>query len=242
MKAKLTSHHLFYLPEEVSESARVEFGQNESKHMVASLRIRVGDVVTATDGKGRIFRITISEVRPGRVYGEVERVDVVEPQRPSVSLYLALLKQRAMELAVEKCSELGISCFIPVVTERSVARLSPVRLERLRRKAIEAMKQSLRAHLPAIFEPMSFAEAYEHSRSHEVIIVAEASGSVSPASLSKNLEAPAKVALWIGPEGGFTPHEIASFKEAGSLFLSLGRQRLRSETAAIAGVALLRLA
>ncbi len=240
MREKLRSHYLFYFPPEQLKGGQVEFSQGESKHMVASLRVKVGQVVAATDGHGKIYDVRIRRVK-GNVLGEVVRVHEVKPTQPAITLYLGILKQRAMEVAVEKCTELGISEFVPVLTERSVRDLKPTSLERLKRIAIEAIKQSLSTYLPRIGEALIFEDAVKRTRACDLTIVGHnQSSQPNLIELISQYDSVRRVGLWIGPEGGFTDDEMERLIEARALPFTLGDQRLRAETAAITAVGILR--
>lgn len=241
LRDRIKSHYLFHLPEEACRDEKVNFGGEESRHMIASLRVRVGDRLTATNGRGKIYEVRVTQIKDANVWGRIESVRETESEKPEISLYLGLLKQRAMELAVEKCAELGLAMVVPVVSDRSVAALSKNRLERLRRIAIGAMKQSLGSYLTTVLQPISFADALRKSKDQELSIVAHRStGESQLRNLSKLIKTAGTIAVWIGPEGGFTDGEVDMLRKTGGLVFDLGERRLRSETAAIACIAILK--
>jgi 16S rRNA (uracil1498-N3)-methyltransferase len=141
-----------------------------------------------------------------------------------------------MDLLVEKAVELGCAGLVPVECERCVRRVAGPRLARWRRIASEAMKQSRRAHLADVFEPLDFDEAAGMAGDFDLVLLASEAPAVRP--LKEVARAgPAAVALWVGPEGGFTDPEVEALMSAGAETFSLGAYRLRSETAALAALA-----
>jgi 16S rRNA (uracil1498-N3)-methyltransferase len=208
--------------------------------MVSSLRMGKGDLVAATDGKGSVFKVEIGEVSGKRATGRIlETKEELRPQ-PEIHLFLGVIKGSHMDLVIEKCTELGVAAIWPVHTERVVGRLSPNRLERLRRIAVETMKQSLGSYLPGISAPFSFEDALGKFRGYDVTLAAWVDEPGRTLGKIELRPGPMKIGLWIGPEGGFTDREISALVDHGALTFSLGRQRLKAETAALASVAILR--
>jgi len=146
-----------------------------------------------------------------------------------------------MDLVVQKATELGVSVLAPLLTERSVVRLDAQQAERKlnhwRAIAIAACEQSARNRLPQILEPVSLREFLRHSH--------ERGGTrllLSPTALPGIAEleaAPAELSVLIGPEGGLSPEEQQAALAAGFLSVRLGPRVLRTETAALAALALL---
>jgi 16S rRNA (uracil1498-N3)-methyltransferase len=230
---------MFYFHPENLRGSAVGFTPEESRHMAASLRLKPGQIVSATDGAGSVYKVRIGEVRPGRVAGEIlERIDTEAPAT-AIWVFQGVIKHPRMDLLVEKCVELGVAGLVVVRCERSVEAASS-RLERWRRIAVEAMKQSMQARLPAVTGPLAFDEALTIAIRQGALLVA--SGEPADPLLRKALgeHPPASVALWVGPEGGFTQREASLLVAAGAVPFRLGRARLRSETAALASAAAIR--
>lgn len=235
---KLLEHQIFYLASPAEVGSSVEFDQSESRHMMASLRAKVGDRIRATDGCGRVVVVEIERLKP-TTSGKVLEISRIEKPNSKAVLYLAILKPKAMEAALERCSELGLSEFVPVISKRSIAKLTSLRLKRLRRIAIEAMKQSLGFYLTEVCEAMGFEDAIQHARQCDLMLY----GDWSPDALRLDellMASPgAKTkAIWIGPEGGFSEEEKEALKAAGAKPFILTSRRLRSETAAISAISI----
>jgi 16S rRNA (uracil1498-N3)-methyltransferase len=231
----------FYLPPgAIDKHDIVTFPENESIHIVSSLRMAKGDTVSATDGKGMVCKVLLEHLRDGQVTGRIVGATKAYRQRPLIHLFQGIVRSSRMDWVVEKCTELGIAGFVPVYTERSVRHLSGHRLGRLRRIAVEAMKQSLGGYLPDVGVAMSFEDALSGLEDFDLVLVAW-EGEPRRTLRDATVKSPRKrMALWVGPEGGFTDREISSLAEKGALMFTLGRLRLKSETAAVASVATLR--
>ena len=146
MKKKIHSHQRFYVPPESITDDRVSFPDSESRHMLASLRITQGQRVAATDGMGNVYEVIIERAGSGVVAGRITGSSSIEAPQTSVVVFHGIVRPSRMDFMVEKCTELGVSGFVPVLTERSRGGLSLKRRERLRRIAVEAMKQSAEAY------------------------------------------------------------------------------------------------
>lgn len=208
--------------------------------MTSSLRVREGDLVTATDGRGNLYRLVVESASGREVSARVMTAERIEREGPLVHLFQAVIKPARMELIVEKGAELGLWGFTPVLSTRSEGKMGRIRMERLRKAAIEAMKQSRGAHLPDVHDPVSFGEALEVVGDFDSILVAWEGEGAPALHRALDICRNGRIALWVGPTGGFTEAEIAMLEERGGAAFTLGRHRLKSETAAIASLAILR--
>ena len=205
----------------------------EARHLVRVLRARPGDRLTLFDGRGTEARARVVAVEGERVRVRVEerRSARREPPAP-VTLYLALLKGEKLFDAVRMGTELGVSRFVLLETRHAVAKaIRPQKLERLRRVAIEAAKQSGRTELPGVEGPL----ALEAVPPVEQGLVADPQAG---ARVFEVLDPTRPVALAVGPEGGFAEEELRTLVERGFTPVTLGPRILRAETAACALVAL----
>lgn len=188
------------------------------------LRLGDGDEITLLDGRGGEVRCRLD----GGDCVVIERRAAGGEPRHQLMVWQALLKGDHLEPVVRHGTEIGIARFGLFISERCVARdLSPRRLERLRAVAREAAEQSERGIMPPIAEPVTFAEAVRAAEPGSVLLYERHEG-----ERLTELEAPSTV--FIGPEGGFSPAEVAAAERAGMAIAGLGPRILRSETVAVA--------
>jgi len=228
----------------------VTLSEEESRHLRDVLRLRAGDEAHVFDGEGREFDCVVREVGGRREGATLEVRGAVEPPSPEspleLTLAVALLKGEKFDLVVQKATELGAARVVPVETKRSDVRLRDERdalkrVERWRRLALEAAKQSGRARVPAVEGPVAFAALVEAATRPEEARVLFAEGGGAPLDsllTTAGGRHTAAVAL-VGPEGGWEDEEVAHAGAYGWHIVTLGGRTLRAETAAITVCALL---
>lgn len=233
-----------YVPPDriVGNSAFVPDG-DERNHLARALRKKPGDSVHFVDGEGWIYEGVLIRMKPEVEIEILDRRKDGEAGSAEVTLVPSLLKGSRLDAVVEKATELGVAGIIPMRSSRTVAgggEPGGQRLERWRRIALSAMKQSLRARLPRIVPVMSLQEVVDTASSYDLALIASEEERGRGPALASGLVAEARrVLLMIGPEGGFAREELDMAREAGMQSVSLGRSRLRADTASIAGLALL---
>ena len=220
--------NIFYTsPENITNNQLQLIGQ-EALHAAKVLRFTLGDELFASDGKGNVYRTTITSITKSSVLAEIEETHFEpEPNIKKVLAFGAIKKRDRLEFAVEKAVELDaweICIFDADHSERS-----RINEERLGSIALSAFKQSKRKWLPEIIIKRSMDEVLEHYLDHQAIIAHIPEESVQHKSLEHNDNL-----LLIGPEGGFSEREIKLCTERNGQFISLGRNRLRAETAVMA--------
>jgi 16S rRNA (uracil1498-N3)-methyltransferase len=211
----------------------------QAQHLGRVLRARPGmefDVVTGS----RAWRAQITSIEHEAVHFtllEELAPDAVLP----ITLLLSVFKFDRLEWAIEKAVELGCSRILPVLadrTEKHLAHAAVKRVERWRRIALEASKQSRRSDLPEIPDPMRLPAALAATLAARRILLSETEEHQSLLRMFEQASAGQEVAIAIGPEGGWTAAEIAAFAEAGWQSATLGPRILRVETAAIAALSI----
>jgi 16S rRNA (uracil1498-N3)-methyltransferase len=202
----------------------VEITGADARHLARSLRARPGERISVVEPKGRLLTVRLEGVGPALVTGrvEAEAEHRPEPDR-SLTLAVAMLPAAALELVLSRCTEAGAAGFLVLDAERSVARGG--RPERWATICREAAMLAGRLTVPQVGGPLSFARAWgEASDPH---LLDRAGSPIRPL--------PDGATLFIGPEGGWAPAELAL---AGGKALSLGPRNLRADTAALVGLAL----
>lgn len=239
------SETYFYSPPHQIRGKTLSLTNTEAKHVSSVLRCAEGDVITVVDGCGHEYDVSVQRMVKGRIDGEIVACRH-GPREPGTQIVLAQALSRGskFDVVVEKATELGVHTILPVITERSLKMPRREQWERRRHRwskiAIAAMKQSKRSVLPHIASPSPFETILSLRLKYDLCLVAcereERSGLrdmlTDPASVRR-------VLVFIGPEGGFSEGEIQQAKEARFQTFSLGRRRLRTETAGPLAVALL---
>ncbi|WP_263353815.1 16S rRNA (uracil(1498)-N(3))-methyltransferase [Acidicapsa acidisoli] len=216
----------------------------QAEHLARVLRAQPGmnaDVVAGA----RVYHATIASVASEEVVFALLEEIPAESALP-ITLLLSIFKFDRMEWAIEKATELGVGSIVPVIarrTEKHLAQAADKRVERWRRLAQEAAKQSRRADIPAIAEPIALAARLAQTSSAQQILLAEDEQNntlrrrIETALASAESELP-DFELAIGPEGGWTPEELTLFAKHNWQSASLGPRILRAETAAITALAI----
>ena len=215
-------------------SQQVTVQGREARHLLDVLRAKVGDTLTVFDGLGNEARGKIVAIDDGIVTVEAEAI--VESGREvgvAVELYLPLLKGDKLADVVRAATELGLTRIIPVVTVHCVVKeLGEGKLERLRRIAIEAAKQSERTVVPGISEPIKLKDI---PRVEQGFVAHPGSGIRIREVLNPDLP----VSLVTGPEGGLSDNEVEMLIARGFTPVTLGQRILRAETAPVALLSLI---
>jgi len=213
-------------------------------HLIHVLRLKAGDDVEVFDGRGRSFLGRVASIQRGSAEIMLGPPGASHPGR-YVMLVQSLPKADKMEWIIQKATELGASAFAPVHSARSVVRLRGARLEqrlqRWRTIAQQAARQCGRSDVPEILPAEPIAARVEAlSPTVRCFLLDEDEPAVSlnqAFSAAKTDQSP--VALLIGPEGGFERREVGTLRQLGALPVSLGKAKLRTETAAIVALAIL---
>ncbi|MBO4669101.1 MAG: 16S rRNA (uracil(1498)-N(3))-methyltransferase [Lachnospiraceae bacterium] len=215
----------------------------EYNHLKNVLRKQVGDTLLICDGEGHEFDCRIAAYENGQVIFDIlETRDGNTELGISVTLYQGLPKKDKLEWIIEKAVELGAARVVPVSCARSIAKWDdPAREEkkvkRFQAIAEAASKQCGRGVIPTVGSVVSFAEAMKEAKAESDVILfpyENAEGMQATEAVMKSIKKRDKVAVFIGPEGGFAPEEVTLAEQNGAKVISLGRRILRTETAAMA--------
>jgi 16S rRNA (uracil1498-N3)-methyltransferase len=231
--------HRFFIDASHIESDTVRFPQDAARQITRVLRIRDGEQVIVLDDTGMEYVVTLKSDASAATRGRIDerRRNDAEPAM-QITLYQGLLKQDRFDWVLQKCTELGVSAFVPVQCERSITTRAN-RADRWRRIIREAAEQCGRGRIPLLRDAQSFAEACESCDGPALIPwEGERATSLQEAlsAVQSNASANAGISVFIGPEGGFSEGEIAIARARGITPVTLGKRILRAETAAIATV------
>ncbi|WP_312651068.1 16S rRNA (uracil(1498)-N(3))-methyltransferase [Proteiniclasticum sp.] len=218
---------------------------DDHKHLSRVLRLREGDTVLVNNLLGTDYLGIIEHIDKNTTRIELKN-KMLENNESTVeiTLYQGMPKAGKMDLIVQKSTELGVSRIVPVLTERVVVKNSTEfkKLDRLKRIAVEAAKQSKRSVIPVIEEPISFQDMLKDMKKSQILIVPyENQENYGFALLKKELAEIRSCGILIGPEGGFSDEEIRILEGRGAKIVTLGKRILRTETAGFTAIALTQL-
>lgn len=216
----------FYIDQDLSQTFFELADEELLKQINKVLRLKVGEEFCLFNEKQEIVVEILSASRSSINVSVKNRKEIEKTLNHEVTLYLSILKRENFELSVQKATEVGVKKIVPIISERTVK--LGFRYDRLKKIAVEATEQSGRLTIPEISEPLSLKEAIDEARgNNQQNLFFDLSGQTFLGSDCK------KIGIFIGPEGGWTIHELESFRVAGFDLCSLGGTVLRAETAAI---------
>lgn len=229
---------LFYIPAFQNES-RLDLGEENSRHIIQVLRMKKGEQLQLTDGKGHFILAEIEEEHKKHCKVIIKKVESAAPFSPRITIAISLIKNASrFEWFLEKATEIGVSVIQPLICARTER--EKFREDRLQGICIAAMIQSQQAWLPELREPIEMSAYLQQSfNNYDLFIAHCAEGEKSGLAAQKNTGNDRL--LLIGPEGDFTNQEIELAMEKGFSPVSLGDTRLRTETAGVVGLMLLKI-
>lgn len=197
------------------------------------LRIKPGDEIEILDGIGTIYLAKINNIQKDKIKLDIIRSSQSETE-PEVEITLAqsLPKAKKMDFIIQKCTELGVSEIIPVITERSISKGE--KTARWQKIAIEAAEQSGRASIPKVASLIDFKSLLEKAKEFDLALIPWEMEKTNRLKTILQKSSFRNIIMLIGPEGGFSSQEIAEAKTAGFIPISLGKRILRAETAGMA--------
>ena len=228
---------------EVSAGSTVPLDGPEGKHAVQVRRMRVGEAIQLSDGKGTRVRGNVSEIATGSLTLTVEEVIKESLPQRQITLVQALAKGDRDEMAIQAGTELGAMGIIPWQASRSISRWDGPKKDkgqaRWQQIVSEAAKQSLRAYTPEVSPILDTKELGALARNFDLVLVLDTSATTELSQTQ--LPAAGTIALVVGPEGGIEQSELDLLETAGAKLVSLGANVLRTSTAGPAVIAALLL-
>jgi len=208
----------------------LDIGGQEHVHISKSLRKKEGDLIFVGNGLGKIFEAEIISVNKSETI--IRLKSIVKQEVSKQNFYLAAAPTKNIdryEWMLEKSVELGLAGLYPFFSQNSERR--NLKTDKLQLQAIGAMKQSLQTYLPQVFEPQKFEYLLKSVAHFQEKYIAFSSD--SNLKLKNSLKKDIKTIVLIGPEGGFTEKELNLALQYGFIAVSLGKNRLRTETAGV---------
>ena len=225
----------YFIETKLSPGTTARITGEDFHHLSKVRRAKPGDPVLLRDAEGTLFDGWVASVLDDALVVDVSSVSRSGTAMPHVTLAMALLKNKNFDLVVQKSVEVGVSRIVPLLSERTVPEIGgkeEKKTERWRAIAEEASKQSLRSFVPELEPPVSFREFV--ARSHEGLCLC-----AHPSREGMTLRDAAasfsgdRAVILVGPEGGFSPSEIALAVTKGFHNVNIGETQMRAETAGI---------
>jgi|GEM_PF-34955 len=227
----------FYEPLLQQDDVFYTLSENTSKHCAQVLRMQNDSPLLLTDGKGLLAKAILTAPHKSKSQVKIEHIERQEPNTHKRCIAIGLLKNGArFDWFLEKATELGITEIIPMITEHTEK--NHFRQDRATAVLAAAMIQSQQTYLPILHEPTTYSIVAEQSQYEQKLI---AHCEDNPKTELSEITIQNDVQLLVGPEGDFSSEEILLAEKNGFVPVSLGTNRLRTETAAIAGAVLLTL-
>lgn len=219
--------NLFYSEPATIINGFLTLKDQEARHAVKVMRFKVGDTLYASDGLGNIYESEVTELSKNSITAKIsETVHEDQPMFKKTVAFGAIKKRDRLEFAVEKAVELGaweICIFHADHSERS-----KINQQRIQTIALSAFKQSKRSWLPKVVFIDSLDEVMDHYEDHQPVMAYMQAEAEQPSALIRS-----NSLFLIGPEGGFSEREVGIAKERNAKLITLGKYRLRAETAVL---------
>lgn len=214
---------------------QVLLGDDDIFHLTKVMRARVGDEIEVVSNE-KVFLCKVSQLKPHIEIDVVKQIKENHELKNHVILIAALIKGEKMDFVLQKATELGVGEIVLLQTERTIVKIKPaekdLKLERYRRILKEAAEQCKRTKIPMLYRVIDIKQLGDVDAQVKMIAYEEESGATeSFNSIIRSIKDKQKVAIVVGPEGGFSEHEVDMAVAAGYKRVSLGKRILRAETA-----------
>jgi 16S rRNA (uracil1498-N3)-methyltransferase len=230
---------VFYVPRPQIAGEAFVLADDNFRHAVKVLRQEVGSTIDVVDGEGGVYRASIQKIDSRKALCKIESEERLGERSAQITIAVGIMNSRdRFETLVEKAQELGASTVWELETDHSAAR--PARHDRLVRIAVAAMKQSRRARLLRMSGPSSLADFVASDNSDCKLVCSMDPGSPLLSDVMRASSRIGTVSILVGPEGGFSRDEEELLADRGYVSASLGSSRLRTETAGIAALSIVR--
>ncbi|WP_068782113.1 RsmE family RNA methyltransferase [Paenibacillus sp. GM2] len=238
----------YFIESEQFGEQQVVITGDDARHIGKVMRSKPGDEFIVSDGVSREALVKIISIEPGEV--EAEIVSQLEPAGEpwlQVTIAQSLPKGDKMETVIQKCTEIGAAAFLPFISERTVVQYDmkkeEKRIQRWRKIAKEAAEQAHRSTIPAVMASVSWKELLAALADFDLVCLCYEQedgqglrGALRPFVAGLETGNTYRIAVVVGPEGGFSEAEVTAAVEAGAASIGLGRRILRTETAAMAAL------
>lgn len=237
---------IFYVKNEQIEDEKASIINKDVKHIRDVLRYKVGDELSICNENGEKYITKILNFSKEQIDLKIlKRCTETSEPNIKITLFQGMPKADKLETIIQKCTELGVSEIVPLMTERVIVKLDeksiPKKLERWNKIALEASKQSGRQKVPKVKSPINIKNLVENISKYDILILPyECEKDNTIKNVLKNLDKKCKnIAIIIGPEGGFSEEEVDLFNADNAKLVTLGPRILRTETAGMVTLAMI---
>ena len=237
--------HTFYVPPPQISTDTATITDSEQHHLRNVLRLTPSVIIRIIDGQGNVYTAEVLDAGTNRGSSKARILSHEFHARvsPSLTLFQGLPKNDKMELILQKTTEIGVAQIVPIRSEHALQNPSQNRYERWHRVVISATKQCKRAWLPELCDPQTFETSLAQLDKFSLRLILNPHLTQEPRpqhikTVLQEVSQPTSIALFVGPEGGFSDQEGAAAIQSGCVPVTLGMNILRTETAAIVAVAI----
>ena len=236
--------HTFYVPPPQIHTDTATITGSEQHHLRNVLRLTPGATIRMIDGQGNVYTAEVLDIGTNRKPSEARILthEFHANRLPALTLFQGLPKNDKMALILQKATEIGVTQIVPIYAAHALQKPSQNRYERWHRVVISATKQCQRAWLPEVRSPETFEASLTQLDKFALRLIlnphlTQESRPQHIKTVLRKVSQPTAIALFVGPEGGFSDREVTAAIQSGCVPVTLGTNILRTETAAIVAVA-----
>lgn len=240
-------YHFFIQAKQI-EKTQIRLTGADVNHIKNVLRMRPGERAQFTDEDGVGYLCAIRELEKEQIIADILDVQEASHELPAaITLYQGIPKGDKFDLIIQKAVELGVCQIVPVMTARCIVKLDDKKKEHKKKRwneiAKSAAKQSKRSRIPTVCDVLSFEQAISEAKEYDLVCIPyeQEEGMHKTKQFIEQVRAGMKIAVYIGPEGGYEESEIKRAIENQICPISLGKRVLRTETAGIALLSMMML-
>lgn len=228
---------LFYVDHTLPDNGRIVLSEDTSRHVVQVLRMKTGERLQLTDGKGNLWLTSVVDDHKKKTEVQIEKHVFKPAPSQKLAIAICLVKNNSrFEWFLEKATEIGITEIIPLLSDRTEKQ--HFRYDRMKGILISAMLQSQQVWMPHLHEPLGFSKVVQQNTYEQKFVGHCEEGNKQ--TLAGSVDKSRSALMLIGPEGDFTKEEIALALDNNFIPVTLGDTRLRTETAGIVAATLLK--
>lgn len=230
-----------YIDQSISNDAQLTLSAEQAHYLTSVMRKTVGEPLHIFNGTDGEWLAEISEAKKKHCLITVKESLRNQENGPDLTLCFAPIKKQRLDFIMEKATELGVTCFQPIITSRTIT--SKIRSDRLKAQVIEASEQCERLDIPNVLEELNFRDFIQGLDRDKHLVILDERGTAEPVHKvlsqlgQEDADKSKSYAIVVGPEGGFSPEEFTQLEKRANISkVSVGPRVLRADTAALAAI------